>query len=124
MTWWNWPWRLARFWSWFAKEIIVSNATVLRDNLTPGQDSTPGIARFDTRCRTDHELTLLASLITLTPGTLTLGTTITGDGRDQPIARVLFVHGMYHDGPDELRADLTDMETRMLTAIRPRGPRP
>ncbi len=60
---------------------------------------------------------MLASLITLTPGTLTLGTSTDAEqGR-----RVLYVHGMYHPDANALRADLADLEQRMLTAIRARG---
>lgn len=115
MTWASWPWRFLGFWVWFAKELVVANGAVLRDNLTPGQNSTTGIARFPSRCRTDTEITLLASLITLTPGTLTLGTTV-ADG-----TRVLFVHGMYQANADELRTVLADMEGRMLDAMRRKG---
>ncbi|WP_430593188.1 Na+/H+ antiporter subunit E [Humidisolicoccus flavus] len=123
MTWVTWPLRALGFWLWFAKEIVVSNVAVLRDNLTPGQQSTPGIAAYSTRCRSDHELTLLASLITLTPSTLTLGTSI--EARDDKLepdpARVLYVHGMYQADADELREALADMEARMLHGIRREG---
>lgn len=114
----TWPLRLAWFAAWFVKEIVVSNVTVLRDNLTPGQAGTPGIAAFPTRCRTDTELTLLAALITLTPGTLTLGTAPHGDPEDP---RTLYVHGIYHEDADALRTDLAVMETRMLHALRREG---
>lgn len=115
MSWLTWPFRLLVFLAWYARELVLSNVAVLRDNLTPGQNSTPGIARFPTSCRTDHELTVLAALITLTPGTLTIGTATT-EG-----TRLLFVHGMYHRDAEELRADLQNMETHMLRAIRRRG---
>jgi multicomponent Na+:H+ antiporter subunit E len=118
MTWLTWPLRIAVFAAWFAKEFVVANTLVLRDNLTPGQDSTPGIARFATRCRTDTELTMLAALITLTPGTLTVGTDTTADR-----TRVLFVHGMYAPDADTLRKELEDMETRLLHACRRQGHR-
>ncbi len=118
-TWLTWPWRLLAFAGWFAWQVLRTNTAVLRDNLTPGQDSTPGIARFDTRCRTDAEITLLGALITLTPGTLTLGVTASGDRR-----RALYVHGMYAPDAPTLRAELTEMETRMLHAVRREGARP
>ncbi|WP_434742085.1 Na+/H+ antiporter subunit E [Micromonospora sp. SH-82] len=117
-AWITWPLRLVAFAAWYVRELVVANVVVLRDNLTPGQDSTPGIARLDTRCRTDAEITLLAALITLTPGTLTLGTTTSADAKG---TRVLFVHGMYAPDADALRAELRVMETRMLHAVRPSG---
>ncbi|GAA0482372.1 Na+/H+ antiporter subunit E [Microbacterium aurantiacum] len=115
--WLTWPFRLIGFVAWFATEVIVANFSVLRDNLTPGQNSTPGIARVPTRCETDAEITALAALVTLTPGTLTLGTTI----ESRTHARVLFVHGMYSDGPDALRAEVARIEDRLLPALRRKG---
>lgn len=117
MSWITWPLRILFFTAWFARAVVVSNVTVLRDNLTPGQSSHPGIARVQTNCRTDAELTLLAALVTLTPGTLTLGTVSTRD----PQRRVLFVHGMYAADADELRADVARIESRMLRAMRRTG---
>lgn len=116
-TWLTWPFRLVGFAAWFAKEVIVSNIAVLRDNLTPGQGSTPGIAHVPTRCATDVEVTALAALVTLTPGTLTLGTTI----EPRTHVRVLYVHGMYSDGPDALRAEVGRIEDRLLHALRRKG---
>lgn len=116
MTWLTWPFRLLTFAGWYAREIFLANIAVLRDNLTPGQNSTPGIARYATRCRSDAETTLLAALITLTPGTLTLGTETIPEGQ-----RVLFVHGMYAADADALRGELDGMETRMLRAVRRKG---
>lgn len=119
MTWLTWPLRLVSFAFWYVRALITSNVAVLRDNLTPGQASTTGIARYPTACRTDHELTLFAALITLTPGTLTLGTETTDEG-----LRVLFVHGLYAADADALRIELADMERRMLHAIRRNGGHP
>lgn len=116
MTWFSRPLRILVFGCWFARAIVVSSLVVLHDNLSFGQNSAPGIARYPTRCRSDGELTLLAALITLTPGTLTVGTETTRDGR-----RVLFVHGMYNTGADDLRAEIAVMESRMLHAVRRTG---
>lgn len=113
MSWLTWPGRLGAFGLWYAGEVVRSNLVVLRDNLTPGQGSTPGVVRHPTRCRTDAELTLLGALITLTPGTLTMGTRTTADG-----VRELYVHGMYAPDAEALRAELRDMEERMLRAVR------
>lgn len=118
MSWITWPLRIVAFALWFAKEVVVSNVAVVRDNLTPGQDGTPGIAAYPTRCRTDLEITLLASLITLTPGTLTLGTARPSEGAAE---HVLYVHGMYSADADALREELRPMETRMLRAVRRQG---
>ncbi|GIG54989.1 Na+/H+ antiporter subunit E [Demequina activiva] len=114
----TWPVRLVWFAIWFATRVVISNATVVWDNLTPGQRSDPGVAILPTRCRTDAELTVLAALITLTPGTLTLGTSRAASD-DSP--RDLYVHGMYHPDAESLRRELRDIEGRMLHAMRRQG---
>ncbi|MBD2763416.1 Na+/H+ antiporter subunit E [Kocuria sp. cx-455] len=130
MSWLTWPLRCIGFFLWFAKEMVTSSAAVLKDNLTPGQNSTPGITAFDSQCRNDYEITLLAALITLTPGTLTLG--LNSDSAVSPAdgARpapaetgtlTIYVHGMYAGNADAMREELRDMETRMLRGIRREG---
>ncbi|MGC5616799.1 Na+/H+ antiporter subunit E [Georgenia sp. Z1491] len=114
MSWLTWPFRILWFALWYAWQLVTSNVAVLKDNLTPGQDSTPGIARFATRCRTDLEVTLLAALITLTPGTLTIGTERAGPGD----TRVLYVHGLYSATAEEMCVELRDMESHLLRAVR------
>lgn len=115
MTWLTWPIRLLYFVLWYAKELVVSSVAVIKDNLTPGQDSTTGLTRMPTRCRNDVELTILAALITVTPGTLVIGNT-TEDGQ-----RVLFVHTLYFPDADVSRQELAAMETQMLKAVRREG---
>jgi multicomponent Na+:H+ antiporter subunit E len=119
ISWLTWPWRILAFIVWFGKEVVVSNIAVLRDNVTPGQNSTPGITRFATRCRTDTEITVLAAIITLTPGTLTLGTEEVRLGNQR--AHMLFVHSMYSATADTVRNELRNMETHMLNALRRQG---
>ena len=118
MSWLTWPIRLVGFLLWFMLQVAVSNLQVIRDNLTPGQNSTPGVVALDTRCRTDLELTWLAALITLTPGTLTLGT---AQPTTAEAPRRLYVHGMYHRDAPPLRVELRTIETRMLRALRRTG---
>lgn len=114
-NWLTWPLRWCVFLAWFAREAVVANVAIVRDNLTPGQDSTPVIARVATRCRTDAEVTFLAALLTLTPGTLTLGT------QTRQGVRELFVHEMYIGSTDGLRTEVRRMEEHMLRAVRRSG---
>lgn len=125
MSWLTWPFRALGFLIWYAGQIISSSTAVLRDNLTPGQNSTPGVARVRTRCRSDLEVTLLAALITLTPGALTLGM------HDAPVAaqrrrdaediRTLYVHSLYSGNADSVRVEVRGLETRLLRAVRRTG---
>lgn len=118
MTWVTWPVRIVWFLLWFTWLVVRTNAMVLRDALTPGQNSTPGIARYDSHCRTDAEITLLSACITLTPGTLTLGHDTPAD---PAVAHTIYVHGMYSPHADHLREELRDIERHLLTAMRREG---
>lgn len=109
----SWPFRVVGFWLWYLKEFLISNMAVLKDIVTPAHDSTPGIARYECRSLTEGYYTLFAALVTVTPGTLVVGAAeTTADG-----VRVMHVHGMYNESADELRADLRDMEERMLKGL-------
>ena len=138
MKWLTWPLRLLGFLLWYAWELILSNAAVTRDVLTPGHRSSPIVVRYRTRCRSEFETVLLSVLISLTPGTLTLATVARpragadgaasggavsdGHGGDAGTEGYdIFVHAMYADGPQDARSSLHEMETHMLNGIRPGG---
>ena len=77
----------------------------------------PAIVELPLRCRTDGEIAAMASSITITPGTLVLGTAA-GTPDTPP---TLFVHALFGGTREEVLAYLRDMETRLLRAVR--GPR-
>lgn len=108
------PWHILRYAVWLFTEILSGTTDVARDTLTPGRSSRPQILEFPLRCETDVEITVMASSITITPGTLTLG--IAPAGSDRPAT--LFVHALY---ADDLAAELREMETRLLRATRGKG---
>jgi multicomponent Na+:H+ antiporter subunit E len=73
----------------------------------------PGIIAIPLDARTDLEITLLANLITLTPGTLSLD--VSAD------RRVLYIHVMYIDNDDieAVRRNIKDgFERRVLEGLR------
>lgn len=113
----TWPFRILWFLLWFFWQQTTTSARVVRDAFLPDAAIEPGFVRFPTRCRTELEVTVLSSLITLTPGTLTLG----ADRPENGDAWEIVVHGMYFPDPDDLTDSLHDMENHMLTAIRRRG---
>lgn len=71
MSWLTWPFRCIGFFLWFSKEMVTSSAAVLKDNLTPGQNSTPASRRSTVSAATITKSR--CSRLTWTPGTLTLG---------------------------------------------------
>jgi multicomponent Na+:H+ antiporter subunit E len=56
----------------FIRELILSNYYVVKLVLSPKLNIKPGIFTLHTELTRDWEVTLLANLISLTPGTLTL----------------------------------------------------
>jgi multicomponent Na+:H+ antiporter subunit E len=56
----------------FAKELILANLEVLKFVYKPKMDFEPGIFALPTELKSNWEITMLANLITLTPGTLSV----------------------------------------------------
>ena len=77
----------------FTKELILSNIAVLKAVLRPKLNIKPGIFAFPTELKEDWEITVLANLITLTPGTLVVD--VSNDNR------ILYVHAMDITDADE-----------------------
>lgn len=92
-------------------ELILSTLRVVVDVVSPHPRRRPGVVAIPLDAETDIEITLLANLVTLTPGTLSLDVS---DDR-----RTLYVHAMFVDDPDELRRDIKDgFERRLLELTR------
>ncbi|GGD04188.1 Na+/H+ antiporter subunit E [Pontibacillus salipaludis] len=56
----------------FIKELLLSNVTILKWVYKPKLDMEPGIFAVPVDLKSNWEITLLANLITLTPGTLSI----------------------------------------------------
>ncbi len=56
----------------FLKELVVANLRVAYEVITPPLYMKPGVIALPLDARTDLEITLLANMISLTPGTLSL----------------------------------------------------
>ncbi|GAB48760.1 Na+/H+ antiporter subunit E [Mobilicoccus pelagius] len=74
----------------------------------------PAVVELPLRCRTDGEIVAMASSITITPGTLVVGTAA-GTADTPP---TLFVHALFGGTREEILDDLRDMETRLLRVTR------
>lgn len=105
------PPKIAAFLAYYLKELVVSNLIIARDILTPTHYMRPGVVAIPLRSSTDFEITLLANLITMTPGTLSLD--ISED------RKTLYVHAMYIHDAGALRAEITNnFERRVLEILR------
>jgi multicomponent Na+:H+ antiporter subunit E len=102
--------RFGLFIGYFFKALVMSNLRVAYDVLTPTHLMKPAVIRMPLEARTPGEITVLANLISLTPGTLSLDV-------DED-ANILYVHVMYLDGEDVTLAELKDMERRVLELLR------
>ncbi len=95
----------------FIRELLISNFRVLWDVITPGNISKPGVIAVPLDTETDFEIMMVANLVSLTPGTLSLDVS---DDR-----KSLYVHVMFLDDVDTTRRNIKQgIEKRVLEAIR------
>jgi multicomponent Na+:H+ antiporter subunit E len=98
----------ALFYLW---ELILSNLRVAYDVMSPGIHARPGVLAIPLEAKSDAEITMLANLITLTPGSVSLD--VSSD------RRFLYVHAMYIDDLEKYRALLkATTERRVLEVLR------
>lgn len=95
----------------FIKDLLHSNIRVACEVLAFRRRSHAGIIAVPLSIKSDFEITLLVSLITLTPGTL--GIDISGD------RKILYVHAMFVTTADEVRASIKNgLERRVMELFR------
>jgi multicomponent Na+:H+ antiporter subunit E len=95
----------------FTKELIVSSWRVATDVIKPLPQMRPGIIGIPLDAETDLEITMLANVISLTPGTLSLEVS-----KDR---KTLYIHAMYVINPDDLRVEIKEgLERRLLELLR------
>lgn len=97
--------------AYFLREMILSNLRIAWDAVTPTHHMRPGILAVPLAASTDLEIWLLATLITLTPGSLSLA--VSTD------RATLFVHAMYVRDPERIRREIKEgLERRLLAVLR------
>lgn len=105
------PLKLAGFALFVAWEIVVANLRVAAAVLGPQRLLRPAIVAVPLEVTRDDEIALLANLISLTPGTLSLD--VSAD------RRTLYVHAMSTASPEALRREIKEgFERRLLEALR------
>ena len=102
----------------FILSAIVTGSWTIASRLFRVDYAQPMIVELPLRCATDLEVTLFASSITITPGTL-VAAIAAGTSTQPP---VLFVHALFEDSEEDALAGLTDMESRLLAMTRGRAP--
>ena len=103
--------KLIGFIFYFIYELILANLKVAYDIITPRHLMKPSIIAVPTDAETDLEITLLANLITLTPGTLSL------DVSDDK--KIIYVHTMYTSSEDDFIDEIKNgLEKKLLEIMR------
>ncbi|MEM9296107.1 MAG: Na+/H+ antiporter subunit E [Planctomycetota bacterium] len=99
-------WAKVSFLGYFLKILVLANLEVMKEILTPGFSMKPRLIRYEVPGLTPGQLTVLASAITLTPGTLSVDCDESGDA--------LYIHAMYADDPAQAVAELDALKNRIL----------
>lgn len=106
----KWP-KIFGFAFFFLYELVVANIQVAYHVIKPNNYLKPGIVRIPLSATSDMEITLLANLISLTPGSLCL------DVSDDK--KVLYVHAMYVNDKDAFIHSIKNgFERRLLEILR------
>lgn len=93
----------------FLKELLLSNITLIKQVLRPKMDMQPGIFALSTELEGNWEITALALLITLTPGTLALEVSTNND--------ILYIHAMDISNADEAIAQIQNTFERAIMEV-------
>jgi multicomponent Na+:H+ antiporter subunit E len=95
----------------YVRELVLANLRVASEVLSPNPRIRPGVLAIPLEASTDTEITLLANLLTLTPGSVSLD--VSSD------RRFLYLHAMYIDDLEGYRASVkADIERRVLEVLR------
>lgn len=103
--------KVISFFFFFLYELVKANIQVAIEVITPNFQMKPGIVELPLTAESDMEITLLANLISLTPGTLSLD--VSSDKKS------LFVHAMYvYDKEKFIRSIKNGFERKLLEILR------
>lgn len=92
-------------------EVVLSNIRVAHDVLSPRIRARPAIIAVPLGVHSEPALTLLANLVTMTPGTLSLDFS--------PDRRTLYVHAMFAEDPEAVRGPIIEGLERRVKEVFP-----
>ncbi len=106
--------RLLHFIAYVLWQIVLSNLSIAKLVLQPKPTLDPAIIAIPLTVSSGLEITILASVITLTPGTLSVDL-----GRNAAGQRVLYVHNLTTGDPETFRRSIQQgFERRLLEVTR------
>lgn len=86
------------FLAFYLWELLQSNARVALDVMRPRMRARPAFVAIPVQSLSESQITLLANLITMTPGTLSID--VSSDHS------TLYIHAMFVDDPDDVRTSI------------------
>jgi multicomponent Na+:H+ antiporter subunit E len=89
----------------FTWEVILANLRVARDVVRPLRELRPAVVAVSLNLDSAAQITMLANLITLTPGTLSLDVS--------PDRKVLYIHAMNGRDLEKLRREIGGLERQI-----------
>jgi multicomponent Na+:H+ antiporter subunit E len=101
--------QVLKFALFFLWDLVKANLRVAYDVVTPTHRMRPAVIGIPLELESEGAITLLANLITVTPGTLALDIS--------PDRRTLYIHAMYMDDEATLRAEIKALEQRVRELI-------
>ena len=93
----------------FIRELLIANLDVFKAILRPKLELKPGIFSYETTLKKDWQITLLANMITLTPGTLVM--------EISPDNQTLYIHALNIGEIDEMTAGIRDSFERVIKEV-------
>lgn len=102
-------WLSLKLVAFFLKELVVANLGVAWLVIRPRLRVRPGIIAFPLELESDLEITLLANMITLTPGTLSVDLS--------PDRKTLYIHTLDIEDPEEEKRKIRQGFERYLKEI-------
>ncbi|WP_062049978.1 Na+/H+ antiporter subunit E [Bacillus sp. JCM 19034] len=93
----------------FTKELILANIDVIKILLSPKMNIQPGIVAVPTKLKSEFEITLLASLISLTPGTLSMD--FSSD------SQTIYIHSIHVPDKDAMIKQIHDTFERAIMEV-------
>nr|WP_297306341.1 Na+/H+ antiporter subunit E [uncultured Flavobacterium sp.] len=103
--------KIITFIFYFMYDMILANLEVTLDVITPNYNMKPGIIKFEMDAKTDFEITMLANMVALTPGTLVIDVS-----KDK---KYMYIHAMYLKDIERFKKNLKlRVEKKLLEIIR------
>lgn len=93
----------------FFYDMLKANIEVTLDVITPNYNMKPGIVKYEMDAKTDFEITMLANMIALTPGTLVIDFS-----RDK---KYMYIHAMYLKDIEKFKRNMKERTERKLLEI-------